>query len=108
MMTSVLSCTNTSTSPPVPAGTIAALATIVPVGLFSVETVGICCGGGQIVRKPSRLPAGLGTTVTLNEYATGAWVRPVKQGLSAYTGRRRVSMAWNVGGPSGGGICEPE
>ena len=40
----------TATAPPVPAGTMAALATIVPVGLFRVETMGCGTPTGQTVR----------------------------------------------------------
>jgi hypothetical protein len=41
MTTSVLLVTNTETAPPVPAGTIAAFATMAPLREFSNETFGI-------------------------------------------------------------------
>ena len=51
MMTSVASVVKTLMAPLVPAGTMAALATTVPVGALSVETTGICASPvGQTVR----------------------------------------------------------
>src|SRR5215469_5094141 len=47
---SVVSVTYTSMLPAVPAGTIAALATIVPVRSFSVDTKGWLCPVGQTVK----------------------------------------------------------
>ena len=42
----------------VPAGTIAALAVITPVGALSVDTSGLAFPAGQVVRK-SRWPLGM-------------------------------------------------
>src|SRR5271165_13099 len=75
-ITSVGSVTNTLTAPLEPAGTMAALALILPSGEFSVETPGCDCPAGQMVRYPSE-PCG--TTVTLSEYAVA--VEGMPQGL---------------------------
>src|ERR1039457_5058002 len=64
--TSVGSLAYTSMDPPVPAGTMAALATIVPVRSFSVEASGRVCKVGQVVRKPTGAGA---TAVKFSEYA---------------------------------------
>jgi hypothetical protein len=40
-------------APPVPAGTIAAFAVIVPVSAFSVDTNGCVCPAGQTLKYPS-------------------------------------------------------
>src|SRR5579859_4610692 len=56
--------TKTSMLPFVPAGTMAALATIVPVVAFSVETRGCVCPVGQVVRYPN---APCGTAVMFSE-----------------------------------------
>src|ERR1019366_8820750 len=67
--TSVGSLAYTSMDPSVPAGTIAALATIVPVRSFSVEASGRVCRVGQVVRKPT----GAGSTaVKFSEYPCAA------------------------------------
>jgi hypothetical protein len=58
--------TNTEISPLVPDGTIAAFAVTAPVVAFKVDTSGMGCPAGQVLRKP-RLP--LGTEVKLREYA---------------------------------------
>lgn len=52
-----------------PAGTMAALATIVPVGSFKVETTGFDCPVGHTVKYPRGCPP-MGTAVKLNEYAS--------------------------------------
>jgi hypothetical protein len=62
--TSVAWVTNTVIAPPDPAGTIAAFATTVPVGSFNVDTFGIDCPVGHVVRFPSG-PGG--TTVKFSE-----------------------------------------
>ena len=61
---SVWSVLNTLTPPPDPAGTMAALAAMVPVGSFSVETSGCGRPVGQVVRNPN-VPEG--TAVKLSE-----------------------------------------
>ena len=61
----------TLTPPPIPAGTIAALALIRPSKELRVETTGWDCPVGQMVRNPRVPPCG-GTTVTFSEYATAA------------------------------------
>src|SRR5260370_28887585 len=58
--------TRTLTAPPVPAGTMAALALMRPSSEFSVEARGCGCPLGHMVRYP-RDP--WGTTVTFREYA---------------------------------------
>src|SRR5689334_22777087 len=60
----------TSTAPPVPTGTIAALATINPVRSFIVEKPGAAqhLMSGATLRYP-RPDGVVGTTVTLKEYA---------------------------------------
>src|SRR5260370_1375616 len=58
--------TKTLTAPPVPAGTMAALALMRPSNEFSVEARGCGCPLGHMVRYP-RDP--WGTTVTFREYA---------------------------------------
>src|SRR5580704_1933631 len=67
--TLVVSVTKTLIAPFVPAGTIAAFATIVPSESFNVETFGIGWPVGQVVRFPSGAPVTTGTTVKFNEYA---------------------------------------
>ena len=54
------------TPPPSPAGTMAALETVPPRKAFNVETEGLACPAGQIVRKANTL---VGLAVTVNEYA---------------------------------------
>src|SRR5579863_10149733 len=66
MTTCVVLVTYTSTAPLVPAGTIAALATIWPLSAFRVETRGWMPPAGHVVRYP-RIPDG--TTVMFSEYA---------------------------------------
>ena len=62
--TSVPSLANKSMAPFVPAGTIAALATIVPVSAFKVDTNGLGCPVGHAARNPK---GPLGTTAKFNE-----------------------------------------
>jgi hypothetical protein len=80
--------------PDVPAGTMAALATICPCRSFSVETTGCDCPPGQALRY-SRDPAG--TTVMLNEYARAVVGNP--QELVG-TGKVRVPPAPSDGPPN--------
>src|SRR5258707_13655534 len=68
--------TKTDISPFVPDGTIAAFAVTAPVVAFKVDTSGMGCPAGQVLRKP-RLP--LGTDVKLMEYAFA--VAGMPQGL---------------------------
>src|ERR1700677_4153211 len=88
------------------AGTIAAFATTVAVGLFRVDTPGWGSLLGQTVRKFSACPAGYGTAVTLNEYASGCCGRFPRHGLLRI-GSVRVSIALSDGGPSPGGSVDP-
>src|ERR1017187_4251482 len=64
---SVVWVTKASILPPVPAGAIAAFATIVPVGSFSVDTIGRLSPVGYTVRYATG-PGG--TKVKFKEYAT--------------------------------------
>ncbi len=61
-----MSDTKREISPPLPAGTMAALAVTTPVEELSVETTGCACPVGHTVRNP-RPPCG--TAVMLSEYA---------------------------------------
>src|ERR1041384_3570312 len=67
MMTWVGLLPNTVMAPPVPAGTLAALALIRPSMEFRVDTGGCGCPEGQTERNPSG-PSG--TTVRFSEYAS--------------------------------------
>src|SRR5580693_9413841 len=80
-------------APLVPAGTIAAFATIVPSESFRVETFGIGWPVGQVVRFPSG-PGGI--TVKFNENA--AAVEGIPQELPG-TLNVRVDWAAIEGGP---------
>src|SRR5215813_7829053 len=95
MIKCVWSVTNTSIDPPVPAGTIAAFATIVPVGSLSVETNGCGSPVGHVVRKP-RAP--VGTTVMLSEYAAAV---PRIPHVLDNTPTVLVELAARIGPPSG-------
>jgi hypothetical protein len=53
--------------PPLPAGTITALAVMVPVGAFKVDVAGCGCPAGHVLSTQSAGPRG--TAVKLNEYA---------------------------------------
>ena len=65
---SLLAYMATPPSPLAPAGTMAALATIVLVRSFSVETGGLLCPYGQTVRYTTP-PVVFATTVKFSEYA---------------------------------------
>ncbi len=86
---------NIETSPFVPAGTIAALATAALDGAFSVEASGCVCPAGHAVRKP--MPV-LCTAVTFNEYACA--VPATLHGLAS-KGNVRALLPTNAGPPSG-------
>jgi hypothetical protein len=62
MSRSVALVAKTVIAPFTPAGTIAALEVTVPVGAFSVETIGCDDPAGQVVRYPT---GAVGTTVML-------------------------------------------
>src|SRR5690242_18779500 len=83
-----------SIDPFVPAGTIAAFATICPFSAFSVETIGCGWPDGQVLRYPS---GPLGTTVKLRENA--CTLAGGAQRLSA-NGIDRVVAALILGGPN--------
>src|SRR3954447_21121752 len=67
IITSASSLTNIEIAPPVPAATMAALATIRPLNEFNVDPVGNDPPVGQAIRN-CKEPF-LGTTVILSEYA---------------------------------------
>ena len=66
---SVASLTKMLIPPPIPAGTIAAFATTVPLQSFSVDTIGSGCPAGQTVTHPN---AAGGSAVMFSEYACAA------------------------------------
>src|SRR5258708_4994115 len=72
MTRSVLWVVNTETSPLLPAGTMAALATAAFDGAFTVEATGCDCPAGQPVRKPR--PAGCGSALATSTEGT-RWLR---------------------------------
>src|SRR5687768_1921662 len=80
-------------APPTPAGTIAAFATTVPVGAFSVEDPGCGSPAGHTLRKPSGAD---GTTVMLSAYACAP--AGIPQPL-ATTGKFRCVFAGSDGPP---------
>ncbi len=84
-------------SPLVPAGTIAAFATTVAVGLLRVETTGWVSPAGHTDRYPSACREGLGTTVKLSEYAIG--LRPDGMQLLSSKGKLRGVCAARRGPP---------
>src|SRR5882672_7043187 len=88
---------NTETSPFVPACTIAAFATTVPVGAFSVEATGCVCPAGHVVKKP-RPPCG--TAVKFREYA---WADVGTLQALERIGRFRVAPPMREGPPNGPG-----
>jgi hypothetical protein len=63
---SVAFSVNTETAPPVPAGTMAALAVVVPVGAFKVDEPGCFCPVGNNTRKLRFAPLG-GIAVAFKE-----------------------------------------
>src|ERR1019366_4248206 len=101
MTNCVLSVEYTEMSPPVPAGTTAAFATIVPVGSFRVETTGWDWPVGHTDREPTEAP---GTTVKLNEYA--AALTPEGMQVLFSTGKSRGVRENSCGGPRPVGLVE--
>src|ERR1019366_2114726 len=93
---SVVSVTKTSMLPPVPAGTIAAAATTVPVGMFNVETNGFGSPVGHVLRNPT---GPLGTNVKFSEYACAPTGIP--QATANRTGKVRLPAPISEGPPSG-------
>src|ERR1019366_9825251 len=91
---SVLLVAKTLIAPSVPAGTIAALATIVPVRSFRVETLGCDCLG-HTVRYSSTL---FDTTVKFREYPCA--LSGMVQVLDS-TGKSRSAPPTSDGPPSG-------
>src|SRR5437667_9658864 len=94
-MRSVSSLAKKLAAPPVPAGTMAALASTVPSNEFSVEATGCACPAGQAV---THLSGPCGTTVTLSEYAAAPGGAP--HGLDG-TGKERVLPPVMNGPPKG-------
>jgi hypothetical protein len=95
MIKSVLFVTKASIDPPEPAGTIAALAVMAPVGAFSVDTTGSVSPAGHAVNQ---LSDPCGTTVKFSEYACaveGTLQEPASKG------NVRVCPALIVGPASG-------
>src|SRR5271155_1863606 len=91
----VASVAYTSTAPLVPAGTITALATTVPVGAFSDATTGCDCPAGQAVMYPS---GPFGTAAKLSEYACAVAGTPhALEGIENV----RVAAAARDGPPNG-------
>src|ERR1700693_591814 len=64
---SVASVANTFTAPPLPAGTMTAFESTVPVWSFSEATRGCCCPAGHAVRYANVGP--FGTAAKFSEYA---------------------------------------
>src|SRR5215467_5572244 len=95
MIKCVSSVTKTLIDPPVPAGTIAAFATTVPVGSLSVDTNGCAEPVGHVVRK---LRVVVGTAVMLSEYAAAVAGNPH---VLDNTGTALVELAARIGPPSG-------
>src|SRR5690242_12245601 len=85
-------------SPPVPAGTMAALAVLVPVGALSVDTPGRAWPAGHVVTYPSGLPR-CGSAVMLKEYACAALGIP--HVVAWRTGKLRCCPLCSAGPPSG-------
>src|SRR5260370_16227838 len=85
--------TYTLTPPPSPAGTTAELETVPPAKAFNVETSGLGCPVGKIVRKGITL---VGRAVTVNEYAlaVGGMPQAPDAGMKV-----RVSFPAIIGGP---------
>src|SRR5690348_17245953 len=86
--------TKTLMDPFVPAGTIAAFATMSPASELRVDTSGLACPVGHTVRYPS---GPLGTTVTFNAYAFAPDGMPHEL---PGTGKSRVDPAAIIGGPN--------
>src|SRR4029453_15433549 len=102
IMRFVFSLANTSTEPPVPAGTTAAFAITVATKPFSVEAFGRGWPVGHTVRKV-RNPGG--TTVTLKEYACA--VDGIEQSVLDCIGKVRGTPPRRPGGPNGPVNPEP-
>src|ERR1700683_5150215 len=94
MITSVVLLTNTEIAPLVPAGTMAALATMAPLLAFNVETTGCDWPVGQMLRYSRG--AG-GTAVTLSENASAVEGTPQ---FAPVTWKLRVLLPAMVGGPN--------
>src|ERR1700678_2402662 len=99
MIRSVGSVAITSMSPPVPAGTMAAFATTVPVGAFRVDEPGCGLPAVHADKNPN---APDGTTVMFNAYACA--FAGTLQAL-CWIGKSRATVAASDGAPN---APEPE